>query len=195
MLGPILWNIYNDDLQQLTSVAPYAEDCKLSRSYCRSDSQRASGSRIGSSHCWNNGEKCGRSASPRKRRRRWSSYGCPSKNTSKSLECLWTAACASTITLLLLHTRPPCGSLPYIGWQVVLTHKAFSPCTGHRYVHTWSTGPCLGCRVLPPSCRASPGCWCPGGLPQNPGAEGLPPRPPEASSTHCSEVHQDNKLQ
>ena len=42
VLGPILWNIYIDDLlQQLTTVAAYADDCTLSRTYCRPDSQRA----------------------------------------------------------------------------------------------------------------------------------------------------------
>ena len=42
VLGPILWNIYIDDLlQQLTTVAAYADDYTLSRSYRRPDSQRA----------------------------------------------------------------------------------------------------------------------------------------------------------
>ena len=42
VLGPVLWNIYIDDLlRQLSSVAAYADDCTLSRSYCRPDSQRA----------------------------------------------------------------------------------------------------------------------------------------------------------
>ena len=42
VLGPILWNFYNDDLLwQLSTVAAYADDCTLSRSYCRLDSQRA----------------------------------------------------------------------------------------------------------------------------------------------------------
>ncbi|MPC51428.1 putative protein in type-1 retrotransposable element R1DM [Portunus trituberculatus] len=38
----VLWNIYIDDLlHQLSSVAAFADDCTLSRSYCRLDSQRA----------------------------------------------------------------------------------------------------------------------------------------------------------
>ena len=42
VLGPVLWNIYVDDLlQQLSSVTAYADDCTLSRSYCRPDSRRA----------------------------------------------------------------------------------------------------------------------------------------------------------
>ena len=42
ILGPVLWNIYIDDLlRQLSSVAAYADDCTLSRSYCRLDSRRA----------------------------------------------------------------------------------------------------------------------------------------------------------
>jgi len=42
VLGPVLWNIYIDDLlRQLSSVAAYADDCTLSRSYCRLDSRRA----------------------------------------------------------------------------------------------------------------------------------------------------------
>ena len=40
VLGPILWNIYIDDLlRQLSTVAAYADDCTLSCSYCRLDSQ------------------------------------------------------------------------------------------------------------------------------------------------------------
>lgn len=42
VLGPVLWNIYIDDLlRQLSTVAAYADDCTLSRSYCRLDSRRA----------------------------------------------------------------------------------------------------------------------------------------------------------
>uniref|UniRef100_A0A0P4VX79 Uncharacterized protein n=1 Tax=Scylla olivacea TaxID=85551 RepID=A0A0P4VX79_SCYOL len=42
VLGPILWNIYIDDLlRQIPTLLAYADDCSLSRSYCRSDSQRA----------------------------------------------------------------------------------------------------------------------------------------------------------
>ena len=41
VLGPILWNIYiNDLLQLLPTISAYADDCTLSRSYCRQDSQR-----------------------------------------------------------------------------------------------------------------------------------------------------------
>ena len=40
VLGPILWNIYlNDLLQLLPTVSAYADDCTLSRSYRRQDSQ------------------------------------------------------------------------------------------------------------------------------------------------------------
>ena len=42
VLGPVLWNIFLDDLlRQLSSVAAYADDCTLSRSYCRIDSRGA----------------------------------------------------------------------------------------------------------------------------------------------------------
>ena len=42
VLGPILWNIYiNDLLQLLPEVSAYADDCTLTRSYHRQDSQRA----------------------------------------------------------------------------------------------------------------------------------------------------------
>ena len=42
VLGLVLWNIFIYDLlQQLSSVAAYADDCTLSRSYCRPDSKRA----------------------------------------------------------------------------------------------------------------------------------------------------------
>lgn len=42
VLGPVLWNIYIDDLlRQLPTVSAYADDCTLSQSYCRLDSQRA----------------------------------------------------------------------------------------------------------------------------------------------------------
>ena len=41
VLGPILRNIYIDDLlRQLSTVTAYADDCTISRSYCRLDSQR-----------------------------------------------------------------------------------------------------------------------------------------------------------
>ena len=41
MLGPILWNIYIDDLLwQLSTVAVYTDDCTLSCSYYL-DSQQA----------------------------------------------------------------------------------------------------------------------------------------------------------
>ncbi|XP_063868166.1 uncharacterized protein LOC135104523 [Scylla paramamosain] len=40
VLGPILWNINIDDLlRQIPTLLAYADDCSLSRSYCRSDSQ------------------------------------------------------------------------------------------------------------------------------------------------------------
>lgn len=42
VLGPVLWNLYIDDLlRTLPAVSAYADDCTLSRSYCRQDSQRA----------------------------------------------------------------------------------------------------------------------------------------------------------
>ena len=42
VLGPVLWNIYVDDLlQQLPAVSAYADDCTLSCSYPRHDSVRA----------------------------------------------------------------------------------------------------------------------------------------------------------
>ncbi|KAG0714328.1 RNA-directed DNA polymerase from mobile element jockey [Chionoecetes opilio] len=42
VLGPILWNIYIDDLlRQLPTVEAYADDCTLVCSYWRPDSQRA----------------------------------------------------------------------------------------------------------------------------------------------------------
>ena len=42
ILGPILWNLYIDDLlRQLSTVAAYADDCTLSLPYFRPDSQRA----------------------------------------------------------------------------------------------------------------------------------------------------------
>ena len=42
VLGPVLWNVYIDDLlRQLPAVKAYADDCTISLSYCRQDSQRA----------------------------------------------------------------------------------------------------------------------------------------------------------
>ena len=42
VLGPVLWNVYIDDLlRQLPAVKAYADDCTFSLSYCRQDSQRA----------------------------------------------------------------------------------------------------------------------------------------------------------
>ena len=42
MLGPVLWNIYVDDLlQQLPAVSAFADDCTLSCTYPRQDSGRA----------------------------------------------------------------------------------------------------------------------------------------------------------
>ena len=42
VLGPVLWNVYVDDLlQQLPSVSAYADDCTLSITYPRQDSGRA----------------------------------------------------------------------------------------------------------------------------------------------------------
>ena len=55
--------------------------------------------------------------------------------------------------LLLLLNRLPCMSLLYAGWQVVLTPEVSSHYTRLRYDLEWSTVPCLGCRVLPPTCR------------------------------------------
>ena len=41
VLGPVLWNLYVDDLlQQLPAISAYADDCTLYRSYHRQDSQR-----------------------------------------------------------------------------------------------------------------------------------------------------------
>ena len=38
VLGPVLWNLYIDDLlRTLPAVSAYADDCTLSRSYCRQD--------------------------------------------------------------------------------------------------------------------------------------------------------------
>ncbi len=98
VLGPILWNIYIDDLlRQLSTVAAYADDCTLSRSYCRLDSHRAVrdlNRQLRLVEQW--GETW------RRRRRRWSSRGpqvppkqsqdnctlearlCPSRTTSRS---------------------------------------------------------------------------------------------------------------
>ena len=42
VLGPVLWNLYIDDLlKSLPAVSAYADDCTLSLSYSRQDSQRA----------------------------------------------------------------------------------------------------------------------------------------------------------
>ena len=42
MLGSVLWNLYIDELlRTLLAVSAYADDCTLSRSYSRQDSQRA----------------------------------------------------------------------------------------------------------------------------------------------------------
>ena len=42
VLGPVLWNVYVDDLlQQLPAVSAYADDCTLSFTYPRQDSGRA----------------------------------------------------------------------------------------------------------------------------------------------------------
>ena len=42
VLGPVLWNVYIDDLlRQIPAVEAYADDCTISLSYCRQDSQRA----------------------------------------------------------------------------------------------------------------------------------------------------------
>ena len=42
VLGPVLWNVYIDDqLRQIPAVKAYADDCTISLSYCRQDSQRA----------------------------------------------------------------------------------------------------------------------------------------------------------
>ena len=42
VLGPVLWNIYIDDLlRQLPAVSAYADDCTLSFTYPRQDSRRA----------------------------------------------------------------------------------------------------------------------------------------------------------
>ena len=39
VLGPVLWNVYIDDLlRQLLAVMAYADDCTFSLSYCRQDS-------------------------------------------------------------------------------------------------------------------------------------------------------------
>ena len=43
VLGPLLWNVYIDDLlRQLPAMKAFADDCTLSFSYCRQESQRAS---------------------------------------------------------------------------------------------------------------------------------------------------------
>lgn len=42
VLGPVLWDIYIDDLlRQLPAVKANADDCTTSLSYCHQDSQRA----------------------------------------------------------------------------------------------------------------------------------------------------------
>ncbi len=42
MVGPVLWNIYVDDLlRQLPAVSAYADDCTLSCTYPRHESVRA----------------------------------------------------------------------------------------------------------------------------------------------------------
>ena len=42
VLGPIMWNINIDDLlRQIPTIMAYIDDCPLSQSYSRSDSQRA----------------------------------------------------------------------------------------------------------------------------------------------------------
>ena len=41
VFGPVLWNIYIDDLRQLPAVSAYANDCTLSYTYPRQNSERA----------------------------------------------------------------------------------------------------------------------------------------------------------
>ena len=42
VLGPVLWNLYIDDLLRgLPAISAYADDCTLSLSYPRQDSRRA----------------------------------------------------------------------------------------------------------------------------------------------------------
>ena len=42
VLRPVLWNVYiNDLLRQIPAVKAYADDCTISLSYCRQDSQHA----------------------------------------------------------------------------------------------------------------------------------------------------------
>ena len=154
VLGPNLWNICIDDLpRQLSIEAAYADDCTLSHSYCRLDSQRAvselnrqtgrgveksvagqlcSGEDAGDGHltvprCFSS---CLRTGVFR---------GKVSRSTSRPWEWLWTVACVSTTRLPPPPDRLCSVSLSSVGWQATSTPMASSPCTRHRYGRVWST--------------------------------------------------------
>uniref|UniRef100_A0A0P4WNB5 Reverse transcriptase domain-containing protein n=1 Tax=Scylla olivacea TaxID=85551 RepID=A0A0P4WNB5_SCYOL len=68
VVGPVLWNVYIDDLlRQLPAVKAYADDCTISLSYCRQDNQRAVANINRQLRYQRSGRRCGKSPSLRTR--------------------------------------------------------------------------------------------------------------------------------
>lgn len=155
VLGPILWNIYMDDLlQQSAAVVAYASDCTLPPTAALA-SRAPPGNSTASPGWWSGGEKSGRSASPRRTRR---ALGQPqvscvlkkrirlSKTTSRSWVCL----------RLLLPCCRPSGLLASLPCEGRRTPSI--PGAPHKHARIMSAVPCPGCRVTPPTYRDSTQC-------------------------------------